>query len=210
MKRLPVIPTLLVAVAVAAMIGLGVWQLRRAEWKQRLVSELAAARDLPALNLDPMATTWSPGQSRATNPPIAFRRAGITCYAPSTGQPAPAVRAGRNRRGETGYSYLLPCFWDDQYHWTDRLRINVGWSDNPRLKLLTRPIQFRVEGVVGAVEPGEEIVLVAERSLPPLEPSAPPRVENIPNNHLSYALQWFFFAGAAAVIYLLALRRRSR
>jgi surfeit locus 1 family protein len=32
----------------------------------------------------------------------------------------------------------------------------------------------------------------------------------VPNNHLLYAIQWFFFALAAAVIYVLALRRRTQ
>lgn len=40
--------------------------------------------------------------------------------------------------------------------------------------------------------------------------SAPPSPDTIPNNHLSYAVQWFLFAGIAAVIYALALRQRWR
>ena len=38
MRRLPVLPTLVVAAAVVVMIGLGIWQLQRAAWKERLVS----------------------------------------------------------------------------------------------------------------------------------------------------------------------------
>jgi surfeit locus 1 family protein len=30
----------------------------------------------------------------------------------------------------------------------------------------------------------------------------------VPNNHLSYAVQWFLFAAIASVIYVLAVRRR--
>ena len=40
--------------------------------------------------------------------------------------------------------------------------------------------------------------------------SAPPSPDSIPNNHLAYAIQWFLFAGFAAVIYFLALKRRER
>ena len=43
-----------------------------------------------------------------------------------------------------------------------------------------------------------------------LEASAPPSPDTIPNNHLSYAIQWFLFAGIAVVIYVLALRGRWR
>jgi cytochrome oxidase assembly protein ShyY1 len=52
--------------------------------------------------------------------------------------------------------------------------------------------------------------LVAATAPPGLEPSAPPSVAAIPNNHRSYALQWFLFAFIAALIYLLALRKQLR
>ena len=42
-----------------------------------------------------------------------------------------------------------------------------------------------------------------------LEPLAAPDPRDLPNNHLAYAGQWFFFALTALVIYILALRRRS-
>jgi len=51
-------------------------------------------------------------------------------------------------------------------------------------------------------------MIVADRPAPGLEASVPPSAADIPNNHLSYAVQWFLFAATAAVIYLLALRRR--
>lgn len=37
--RLPILPTLLVAAAVAVMIGLGFWQLERKAWKEALIAE---------------------------------------------------------------------------------------------------------------------------------------------------------------------------
>ena len=52
--------------------------------------------------------------------------------------------------------------------------------------------------------------LVAASAPPGLEPSAPPSIERIPNNHRSYALQWFLFALIAAVIYVLALRKKLK
>jgi surfeit locus 1 family protein len=53
-------------------------------------------------------------------------------------------------------------------------------------------------------------MLVATQPAAGLEPSAPPSIIDVPNNHLAYAVQWFLFAGIAAIIYLLALRRRQR
>jgi cytochrome oxidase assembly protein ShyY1 len=51
-------------------------------------------------------------------------------------------------------------------------------------------------------------MIVAERPAPGLQASAPP-VAEAPNNSLAYAFQWFFFAIAAAAVYLLALRKRK-
>ena len=52
--------------------------------------------------------------------------------------------------------------------------------------------------------------LVAASPGPGLEASAPPSPDTIPNNHLSYAIQWFLFALIAVVIYALALRWRGQ
>ena len=35
-----------------------------------------------------------------------------------------------------------------------------------------------------------------------------PDPRDLPNNHLSYAVQWFLFAATALVIYVLALRKK--
>jgi surfeit locus 1 family protein len=51
-------------------------------------------------------------------------------------------------------------------------------------------------------------MLIATPPLAGLDANAPPDVESVPNNHLAYGVQWFFFAGVATVIYLLAVRRR--
>ena len=48
-RRLPVIPTIIVAAAVALMIGLGVWQLQRAKWKEGLLARYAEAETLPPI-----------------------------------------------------------------------------------------------------------------------------------------------------------------
>ena len=42
------------------------------------------------------------------------------------------------------------------------------------------------------------------------EAGAPPDPADIPNNHRSYAFQWFAFALSALVIYALALKGRGK
>lgn len=207
MRRIPILSTALVAVAVAVMIGLGVWQVQRAEWKESLLADWRASQDLPTVDLD--------GRLRSTgraedDPPLDFRRVRITCEAGRDVRPE--VRGGRHRTtNETGWSYFIPCFRNALSGWTGRLQVNAGWARRPDLQLERargRLDGIVVEGVLGVVEEGRPVVLTADMALPPLAPSAAPRVEDVSNNHLFYAFQWFFFAAAAAVIYGLALRRR--
>jgi surfeit locus 1 family protein len=54
------------------------------------------------------------------------------------------------------------------------------------------------------------MMIVADPPLAGLGPSTPPALDTIPNNHRSYAFQWFAFAAIALVIFALALRRRRR
>ncbi|HEY0325868.1 MAG TPA: SURF1 family protein [Allosphingosinicella sp.] len=198
MRRLPIVPTVIVAAAVAVMVALGVWQLQRAQWKERVLVELAAAQSQPAVDLDPLLGGDEPSQ------PIAFRRALVTCAARDA---EVSARAGRSRAGASGYALYVPCRPGER-GWAGRLQVNAGWSQRPdAARRLSLPPT--VAGVIGTTEPGEPIILTAAEPAPSLEASAPPRVEDIPNNHLAYAGQWFFFALAAAVIYLLALRRRT-
>ncbi len=52
--------------------------------------------------------------------------------------------------------------------------------------------------------------LIAAPPLAGLAANAAPDPTDIPNNHFSYAVQWFLFAATALVIYALALRKRWR
>jgi cytochrome oxidase assembly protein ShyY1 len=198
MTRPPLLPTLVVAAAVAVMIGLGVWQLQRAAWKDRLIAEYAAAAAMPALDLDPLLAR----EERL--PPLAFRRVLLTCHAENV---LPDQRGGRNRdTGQGGYSAFVPCRPGAE-GLAGRIVVNAGWAALPDS---TRRLSLNgiVAGQLGPVEARERVILTAATATSPLAPSTPPSIEDIPNNHLSYAFQWFFFAVTAVVIYLLALRRR--
>jgi len=198
MKRLPLLPTIVVSAAVAAMIALGIWQLQRAQWKERLLAEYAVAATMPAVDLDPLL------DGRTRPPPLSFRRALVTC---SAADAEPVVHAGRDPANRVGQVYLIPCRPGAE-GLAGRLRVNAGWANRPdaarRLSL-----SGLVAGRLGAVEGEGPIVLTAATPVPPLAAAAPSTIESIPNNHRLYAWQWFFFAAAAALIYWLALRRRG-
>jgi surfeit locus 1 family protein len=198
MRRLPLLPTLVVAGAVAVMIGLGIWQLERAAWKERLLAEYAAAAAMPALDLDPLRTSAAP------LPRLAFRRVLITCRAENV---VPHWRGGRSRDGRSGYVALVPCRPGADGP-AGRVVVNAGWAALPQhdRRLSLTGI---VAGTLGGDEEAQPLVLTAARPAPPLAASAPANIADVPNNHLMYAVQWFFFAGVALLIYVLALRRRA-
>lgn len=198
MRRVPIIATLVVAAAVATMVALGIWQLQRAQWKERLLADYAAAASMPAVDLDPLL------DGRPALPPLSFRRALVTCNARNA---EPDVQAGRNNADAVGQVYVVPCR-PGASGLAARIRVNVGWSAQPDAAL--RPsLDGIVAGRLGAVGEDRPIILTAATAAPPLVPSAPASIESIPNNHRFYAFQWFFFALAAALIYWLALRRRN-
>lgn len=85
------------------------------------------------------------------------------------------------------------------------MSVVLGWSKNPSAK--TNWNGGLVSGII-APDSRSRMRLVAATPAPGLEANAPPSLSAIPNNHRSYALQWFLFALMALVIYGLAVRQR--
>lgn len=190
MKRLPMVPTLLVMAAIAVMIGLGIWQIERLHWKQGLLARYAAAQGLPPIAL--------PAAPDPKDPPL-FRRAAALCTA-VTGWRA---ESGRNLADEPGWVHIAACRTGAE---GPGFQAVMGWSANPGNPAWRGG---PVTGVIGS-DRVHVIRLVASDPAPGLQPAKPPSLDDVPNNHLFYAIQWFFFAAAAAVIYILALAKRSR
>jgi surfeit locus 1 family protein len=181
----PVLPTLIVAAAVAAMMALGVWQLQRAEWKARLIERYGQAQTMSS------AVPW-PGDEAALERSL-FRWSGFRC------DRVLAIRsgAGTSAEGRKGWAHIARCALGGG----GEAEVALGWSNDPH-----QP-EWAGGEVQGIVAPGG--VLYMARAVPGLEPLAAPDPKDLPNNHLMYAVQWFFFALTAAVIYVLALRRRG-
>ena len=187
MRRIPVLPTIIVAFAVLTMIGLGVWQLQRMACNNALFKSYAAAHGLP-----PIA---GPDRPDGDAPPL-FRRSSADC-ARVVGWRS---TSGRNLRGQSGWIHIADCRTSAK----SELQSVMGWSERPNSPTWTGG---RVDGVI-APDSQYIIRLIAARPAPGLQLAQPPSVEDIPNNHFAYAIQWFLFATIAAVIYVLALRRR--
>lgn len=190
--RVPIVPTILVIAAAALMISLGIWQIHRAKWKEGLLAQYGQAQNLPPI-------AW-PTQPVSSDQLPLFRHATGVCLR-IIGHRAVA---GENRAGEPGYSQIIDCATSSQ---ASRMSVEVGWSKDPNAK-----VNWNGGPVSGIIGPDRltGMRLVAASAPPGLEPAAPPSILNIPNNHRSYAVQWFAFAAIAVLIYVLALRRQLR
>ena len=191
-RRIPIVATVIVAAAVALMIGLGIWQLQRAKWKEGLLAQYSQAQKLPPISWP----TVTPPKGQL---PL-FRSATAVCLRPVSQR---AV-AGENRAGEPGYVHIVDCATGAE---GPGLSIELGWSKDPNAKM-----NWAGGPVSGVIAPDRRMGmrLVADGAAPGWQPSALPSPKSIPNNHRSYAIQWFAFAAIALIIYALALRKRWR
>ncbi|MEO9599737.1 SURF1 family protein [Parasphingorhabdus sp.] len=192
MKRaLSIFGAILVLAAVATMIGLGIWQLQRAEWKNGLLETYAAASDMP--------TIVYPAVPSEDDVPY-FRKSSVNCLAVVGWRST----SGRSASGASGWAHIAQCRTGGVEG--PGAQVVAGWS--------TRPDHPEWGGgiVHGIIAPDSQniIRLVASEPVAGLQKSQPPALEDVPNNHLSYAVQWFLFAGIALIISGLALRGRRK
>lgn len=184
MRRIPLIATLLVLVAIGIMIRLGLWQLDRMHQKEELLSHYSAAEGLSADVPFP--------QDEAAAERFLYRHATVDCREVTSRTSV----AGSNAHGEPGLAHVAQCNLADG----GKARIVLGWARDPATP------EWQGGVVQGLIAPGPR--LVADPPVAGLEANGRPDPADLPNNHLSYAVQWFLFAATALVIYVLALRKR--
>jgi cytochrome oxidase assembly protein ShyY1 len=190
MRRIPVAATLVVALVVAGLIGLGIWQLQRAQWKDALIARYAGAADRPPVGF--------PRNPRDQS--LLFRRSASFCLQP-TGWRA---SAGRDRQGRPGYRHVADCRTGAE---GPGIAVDMGWSTDPAAP--TRWTGGVVSGTIGP-DRDAQVLLVSDTPAPGLAPSAVPDARDVPNNHFAYAIQWFLFALVAVTIYAIILWRGRR
>ena len=196
----------------AIMIGLGLWQLERRDWKAGLIATMDARLEtLPA----PMPADLSPEWE--------FRR--VLVQGPVAGGQWFRF-PGRSRDGEVGDALMLLVEREGgtlvavEYGWVGfgaplppvpfalaaegilRQPTEPGWftpANNPNDNAW-----YRVEPAEMAVAAGLDPARVAPMYLRPStwQPS-------LPNDHLQYAITWFSLAGVFCIIFLLLHRRRD-
>jgi surfeit locus 1 family protein len=199
-RRVPVLATAVVALAVAAMLGLGLWQLTvRLPEKEAYIAQLRGNPARP-----PVAFPRMPDDR------LLFRRTSAMCL-----QPVSITRAGA---GKAGFRLIAACRTGAE---GPGFKVQLGTTRDPNFTTRWPGGQVSgwvshapsstplIAGLFGGGGP-QEMLLVSDRPAPGLAANTQPTADLVPNNHLSYAVQWFFFAAIALVIYAVALRARVR
>ena len=181
--RVPILPTVIVAAAIATMIALGFWQLDRMGEKEALI-----ARAEQALAIEEQVRFPATSEEREA---LLYRRTTVPCDRVE----GVTTTAGRSARNVSGVAHRATC----RLGGAETVSVDLGFSRDPA------PVDWAGGEVTGIIAPGDRIVAI--EPVAGLQPLATPDPRDLPNNHLAYAGQWFFFALTALVVYVLALRR---
>jgi surfeit locus 1 family protein len=219
LRRL-LLPALIAAPVLAALLWLGTWQLDRLHWKTSLLARIAAAEAGPATPLGPMPEPWT--------------KVAVTGRLDHGRELRLALEA---RGGAFGAQLVTPLLREG----APPLLVVRGWVPTDRPAAIARPEgEVRVEGYV---RPGERANLfsasddLANRHFFTFDPGAigaaiglpglapfgivalgPPSPGTLPdparhlprpsNNHLGYAITWYGLALSLVGVFVVWARRR--
>ncbi len=201
------------------LLGLGLWQLHRREWKHDLIARLAAAKTLPPVT----AHDYTLAMIGAAD--LQYRRAEVDCrpgrvvpYDIRGGESAAGGgdgATGSGGGGEGGFLVVVDCHGAAKAgERRPDLVVVAGWTPRPdatrALDLDTTFTGTLIEHPYGSEPNRPRFMLIPTTAAPGLLPSRLPDPADLPDNHLNYALQWFAFAATLAVIYFVYLRQWRR
>jgi cytochrome oxidase assembly protein ShyY1 len=193
-RRLPLIPSVLVLIVVAACVSAAIWNLRRAKFHQSELRRFEMASHLPPI----------------TFPTVPIRDEQLPLYRQATGNCLRVVNrrtsAGENQSGEPGFVIILDCMTGSE---GPGMSVQAGWSKNPNAATAWRG--GPVSGMI-IRDNLTRVRLVAATPAPGLEANGPVKagVSVSPAQNRGYAFQFFSFAAIALIIYGLAVRKRLK
>jgi len=233
--RFPVGLTIVTAIAMAILVGLGVWQLQRLKWKEAILAHVAALQTAQPIAAEPVLDGLAHGRDAD------FTRVSVSCPGLAHAPFLELYAIGPN--GQAGARLISACPVDGASHRSllvDRGFVPDDVTARPKvdpadaaptrvtgvLRKPDRPSFFAAKNrpsrwfvrdipamaaALRAPSPAP-IFLYAETSTNPefkaLTPA--PLPSEIPNRHFEYALTWFGLAAALACVYAGALFRRVR
>jgi surfeit locus 1 family protein len=230
----PVGLTIATAIAMAILIGLGVWQLQRLQWKENLLAHVAALQAARPQPIGPVLDALARGRD------VDLTRVTVVCPGLAA---APFLEMYDLRNGEAGVRLISACPVETARY--ENVLVDRGYvADSTKARPAVDPASrtpVTVTGVLRKPDRGNfatprsgvghwylrearamgraldarqpaPMFLFAETSTnPELKALVPaPLPVEIPNNHLGYALTWFGLAGALAFVYAATLFRRVR
>lgn len=231
-RRVPLGLTAAVLIALAILIGLGVWQVQRMSWKQDLLARIAALENAPPIPAEEALARIARGED------LDFQRVRAVCPGLSR---APWLELHAIDEGQSGVRLISACRIEaapyrsvlvDRGFVLDTISArpprDLPASEPVTIEAVIRTPEtpsafaaantdrrwFRREvtdmaRALGAPAPAP-VFLMAETSTNPewlaLKPLPVP--SGISNRHLEYALTWFGLAGALLAVYAAVLWRR--
>lgn len=208
MKRLPPAATALTLVMLAVLASLGLWQLERHDWKTALLAQLIANSAAP---VRPLPSTLA-GADEFAPVSLSCRWLGQAVRLPGSG---PGGAAGervyqRCQPGDGGAPVTVDLGF---------VRLGESAPARPHGALVgvlrAWPTLSAVERVSGARRIGPQtfaadrdfFVQLKAPTVAGAPNPAPLNPADLPNNHLSYAFQWFGFAGILLGVFVLFVAR---
>ena len=234
--RFPVGLTLATLVALAVLVSLGVWQIKRLHWKEAILSRIAALQHAQPVPLQSVLGRVANGAD------VDYTRVSSDCPALQQG---PVVRLYAVVGGAGGSRIITACplsgggpyssILVDRGFWPGDLEsgsipapgpaisqpvvgvLRHGEGRNfvtpenvPAQRLFYYRDVAAMAGLLGAARPAP-VFLMLESPAPPAGGPTPAAVPvDIPNNHLQYAVTWFGLAAGLLCVYLASLWRRLR
>ena len=215
-------PLLLGVLGCAILVSLGMWQLRRMEWKEDMLAQIQTRIEAPATDLP-----------QAPDPSMKYMPVRVSGR--TTGQEIDILSGSREQGG--GYQVVAAFETDDGR----RIMVDRGFVPQQDRHLPRPPVRLQIQGnlhwpdeitsatpdpnlneniwfardvpAMAAHLNTDPVLVVAARvqgDAQGVQP-IPVAIDGIPNNHLSYAMQWFMIALAwAGMTVALIWRIRQR
>ncbi|PWK60694.1 SURF1 family protein [Roseicyclus mahoneyensis] len=194
------------AVGVAILVSLGIWQMQRLAWKEAVLADIEAriaaapvampdAPDPEAERYLPVRATGVIGEA-TVRILVSQRRIGAGYRLISALETAEGRRVLVDR-GVLPVAEALPPVPEGAVTVTGNLHWPVERDGFTPENDLAENIWFARDVAALADHLGTEPLLLIAREISPSEPSVTPlpvTIENIPNDHLNYAITWFLLA----------------